>query len=98
MSIVWVAARATLRRRWPATIALALVIAMAGGVVLVAIAGLRRTEGALPRFLDHNRAGDASVVFNEDLPLADQEALAAKVSELPMVTDAGAGALVVHRG
>ncbi len=50
--------QAELRRRWRAWIGLALLIGVAGGVSLTAVAGARRTETAYPRFLRAARAPD----------------------------------------
>src|SRR5437667_12530797 len=61
---VWMAARAQLRRRWGATVALALLVGLAGGVVLAAVAGASRTETAMKRFVDYSRPEDAYVVVN----------------------------------
>jgi hypothetical protein len=41
MTAVWLLVRATVRRRWPALAALAVLIGLAGGVVLTAAAGAR---------------------------------------------------------
>ena len=47
----WMYARADLRRRWKSTVAVAILIGMAGAVVLTAYAGARRTDSAYPRYL-----------------------------------------------
>src|SRR6059036_609610 len=60
MPAAWTVARAQLRRRVAASIALVVLAGMAGGMVLTAVAGARRTSSALPRFLrynDHPRIG-----------------------------------------
>jgi hypothetical protein len=49
MAAVWLLVRSVVRRRWPALIALAMLIGLAGGVVLTAAAGARRTATAYPR-------------------------------------------------
>lgn len=52
-------ARSGLRRRVGATIALTLLAGVAGGIVLAAFAGTRRTDSAFPRFLDATNPPDA---------------------------------------
>ncbi|MFN2613395.1 MAG: FtsX-like permease family protein [Actinomycetota bacterium] len=51
MNAVWMRARAELRARWRASVGLGVVIALAGGLVMAAAAGARRTESAYPRFV-----------------------------------------------
>src|SRR4051794_15481783 len=58
---VWFRARADLRSRWRAAVGTALVVGFAAGIVLVAIAGARRTDSAYPRFLHAERAFDVFV-------------------------------------
>ena len=48
MATVWLALRADVRRRWRALVSLALLLGLAGGVVLIAAAGARRTDTAYP--------------------------------------------------
>ena len=43
------------------TVLLALLVGLAGGLVLAAVAGARRSDAALPRFLPFNQATDAMV-------------------------------------
>jgi len=50
MSAVWMRARAELRARWRASLALAGVIGLAGGLVLGASAGARRQDSTFPLF------------------------------------------------
>jgi hypothetical protein len=61
VSAVWLRAAAQLRGRARATVLLAVLVGLAGGVVLAAVVGARRTEAALPRFLAHDRTADATV-------------------------------------
>jgi hypothetical protein len=62
MAAVWTRARAELRRRWGATVVLAVLVGLAGGIVLAAVAGARRTEGAMDRFLSYNQSMDVFVL------------------------------------
>ena len=63
MGAVWLRARAQLRGRLWASLLLVLLAGLAGGVVLAALAGARRSETALPRFLAASRTTDATVWF-----------------------------------
>jgi ABC-type antimicrobial peptide transport system permease subunit len=85
MAAVWVRARAELRRRWRATLLLMAVTGLAGGAVLAAVAGARRTDSAMDRFLAYVRPMSVSVVG----PDFDD------VRRLPQVADADQGAYMV---
>ncbi len=50
-----------LRARWPGWLLLVLLIAVAGGAVLTAVAGARRTATAYPRYLRASHASDLLV-------------------------------------
>jgi ABC-type antimicrobial peptide transport system permease subunit len=58
------ALRAEFRARWAAWLALALVVGLAGGVVLTAAAGAQRTGTAFARLLQASDAADVSIVAN----------------------------------
>src|SRR5438067_1820008 len=64
VAAVWMAARAQLRRRWGATVALALLVGLAGGVVIAAVAGASRTESAMKRFVAFSRPEEVFVSVN----------------------------------
>ena len=53
--------RGELRTRWKATLGLALVIALAGGIVLTALAGASRTQSAYPRFERATNGGQGGI-------------------------------------
>ena len=72
--------RAELRARWKAVAGLALLIAVAGGVVVAAAAGARRTDSAMDRFFGEFRPDDGEVDTNAP------EALRA-IAALPQVED-----------
>ncbi len=59
MAAVWMRLRAELRARWRAWLALALILGVAAGASIAAIAGARRTETAYPRFEEAQDAFDA---------------------------------------
>jgi putative ABC transport system permease protein len=84
MAAVWARVRAELRRRWRATLLLALVVGLTGGVVLAAVAGARRTDSAMGRFLAYYRPLNVSVEA-EELDLR-------AVERLPEVAATGKGA------
>jgi len=83
MTAVWVRARAELRRRWQATVLLAILVGLAGGVVLAAVAGARRTATVMDRFLAYHQATNVGV----DGEGLDTDA----VRRLPQVADAAEG-------
>jgi hypothetical protein len=81
MTAVWTRARAELRHRWQATLLLMLVVGLAGGAVMAAVAGARRTDSAMDRFLAYNRP------MNVEVTGLDFDA----VRRLPQVADADQG-------
>jgi hypothetical protein len=80
MTTVWLRLRAEFRQRWRAMLSLALLLGIAGGVVLTAAAGARRTDTAYPRLL---RWANASQL--EIMPGGTDPALLAAVRRLPQV-------------
>ena len=86
MAAVWVRARAELRARWRATVLLAVLVGLAGGVVLAAVAGARRTDSAMDRFLAYDRPLNV-YVWGERLDLR-------AVERLPQVADFDLGAFL----
>jgi hypothetical protein len=82
MRAVWMRFRAELRTRWTATLALVLLVGLAGAVVLAAAAGARRTGSAYDRLVEESRAWD--VLVNPDL--GNESALdPEEVARLPQV-------------
>jgi hypothetical protein len=79
ISLIAVALR---RARWRSLLALALLVGLGGGVAVAAVAGARRTDTALPRFVAHSEPEDVGVLF--DNPTYRQ-----KVVALPQVVAAG---------
>lgn len=61
MSAVWLRLRAEMRSHLAATVALTLLVGIAGGVALATAAGARRTDTAFPRFLHASHAGDVLI-------------------------------------
>ena len=86
MAAVWYRFRAELRARWRALLALALLAGIAGGAVLAAVAGARRTDTAYSRLVAETKEQD--VLVNPDL--GTESALPWRdVLRLPQVAEAG---------
>jgi hypothetical protein len=64
LRVAWPVPRAEWRARWGAWLALALVVGLAGGVVLTAAAGAQRIGTAFTRLLQASHAADVAVVAN----------------------------------
>src|SRR5919204_4298117 len=88
MRAIWLRARSELRSRWRATLALALLVGLASGVVISAVAGARRTQTAYPRFLDAAHAADALV----SVPFTGIPSFYPAIARLPEVEEAAAAA------
>jgi FtsX-like permease family len=80
MATVWLAPRADVRRKWRALLSLALLLGLAGGVVLTAAAGAQRTDTAYPRLLTWANASHVEVTPGEPDP-----AYFAALARLPQV-------------
>ena len=92
MGAAWMCARSGLARRWTQVIGLALVVAVAGAVVLAAAAGARRTASSFDRFATSTRAYDVLVFFRQLGPSTVDT-----VRRIPGVEAAGlVGALAVQ--
>src|ERR1700722_12134042 len=62
MRTAWLVLRADVRGRWPAVLALGLLLGLIGGVVLTDVAGARRTDTAYPRLLQQANATQVDIV------------------------------------
>ncbi len=83
MGAVWMRTRVELRSSWRAWLALALLIGLAGGVALAAVAGARRTATAYPRFVAWSRTPD---IETGELPDgADAARVLPAIEHLPSV-------------
>jgi hypothetical protein len=78
-------ARAQLRGRVGASLFLALLVGLAGALVLAAAAGARRSEAALPRFLAANQTVDATLEVRTNDPTDDLAEQRRQVAALPEV-------------
>jgi FtsX-like permease family len=85
MGVLWMRARAQLRGRVGANLFLALLVGLAGALVLAAAAGARRSEAALPRFLAANQTVDAAVYVPASSPSDDLSEARRRVGALPEV-------------
>jgi putative ABC transport system permease protein len=85
MSVLWMRARAQLRGRVTANLFLALLVGLAGALVLAATAGARRSEATLPRFLAANQTVDAAVYVPSSSPSDDLAEARRRVADLPEV-------------
>jgi ABC-type lipoprotein release transport system permease subunit len=65
MAAVWMRARSQLRHHWAATVGLAVVVGLAGGIVLAAVAAAGRTDAAFPAFVEAARGSEAAM-FGSD--------------------------------
>jgi FtsX-like permease family len=83
MATVWLVLRADVRRQWRALLGLVLLLGLAGGVVLTAAAGARRTDTAYPRLLTWANASQVEVAPGEPDP-----AYFAALARLPQVAGA----------
>ena len=96
MAVVWFAMKPQLRRRWGTTAALVLLVGLAGGTVLAAVAGASRTDSAMGRFVAYSRPEDIYVTINGASGDPSDPAVVAKglevrkrVLALPQVAYAG---------
>jgi hypothetical protein len=83
--VLWLRAKAQLRGRARASLLLALLVGLAGALVLAAAAGARRSEAALPRFLAANRTMDAGVQVQSEDPFDDLGEARRRLAALPEV-------------
>ena len=94
MAPVWLRFRAEFRARWVASLAVALLVGLAGGVTLAAVAGGRRTDTAFHRLLEKTNAAD--ILVNPDNGTSSALRLGA-VAELPQVAQIARSHRVLHR-
>lgn len=64
VNAIWMASKTQLRRRWPATVALVVLVGLAGSAVLAAVAGASRTDTAMRRLVAYSRPEDVYVTIN----------------------------------
>lgn len=83
MTAVWLWTRSDLRRRWMSWAVLGILAGVSIGLACAAVAGARRTDQAIPRFLAVSNVPDAVVLANDP---AFDDAARAKLAALPEVT------------
>jgi ABC-type lipoprotein release transport system permease subunit len=88
VAAVWLRFRAELRTRWRAWVGLGLLLGVAGGAVIAAAAGARRTSSAYSRFLDRSQANDFSIESFAEPPKSPDAEYAA-LEGLPGVEASG---------
>ena len=86
---VWLRTWSELRTRWRAALSLALLVGVAGGVVMAASAGARRTHTAYARFVTGQRAWDVTVVNDQSFGVGPEEVAA--IEALPGVRESVRG-------
>ena len=87
MAAVWAYARSAFRGRYRSAIAMALVIAIAGGISLAVFVGARRTDSAVGRFVTYFRPAEGQI----SAPPKDFNAIA----KLPEVAATESGAFML---
>jgi hypothetical protein len=80
--------RAVARQRWRSWTALALVVGLAAGGALAALAGARRTETAYHRFVEGTRGFDVLVTNGSDPEIFNRQFDFDEVARLPQVEEA----------
>jgi hypothetical protein len=85
MGVLWLRAKTQLRGRTLASLLLVLLVGLGGALVLAAVAGARRSEVALPRFLAINRTMDAEVWVQPEGRADDLATARRQVAALPEV-------------
>lgn len=91
MAAVRLALRAELSAHWRRWLGLAVVAGLAGGLVVAAAAGARRTDSALARYLAFSRAND--VIVGTGAVFGNQGLDLARIRRLPQVAAAARGIL-----
>jgi len=82
MTAAWLWARAELRARWRSWVVLGLLAGATAGIVAAGIAGARRTDSALPRYIAASGSIDAAVLANDPTFDAKQRGAVAALPEV----------------
>ena len=88
LPVAWYRCRATLRRRWPGYVALALLVGLVGGVALGSLTAARRTYASYPSFLASTNPSDLFVLPQTSTP---DPGLVTRLARLPHVRSAEEG-------
>ncbi|MDQ3147840.1 MAG: ABC transporter permease, partial [Actinomycetota bacterium] len=89
---VWVRVWSELRARWRPALSLALLVALAAGATLAAVAGARRTHTAYTRFVAAQHSWDFAVMVDQDSSVAPTAV--AEIERLPGVAESHRGILL----
>jgi putative ABC transport system permease protein len=91
MAAVWARCRAELRTRWRSWVGLALLLGLAGGVVLALVAGARRTDTAYDRLVAGERPANLKVQVGglADAGVGNPLSILERLGRLPGVTEHG---------
>ena len=98
MTAVWIRARAELRTKWRPLVGMMVLLGVAGGVVLAAAAGARRTESSYHRYLAWSHASDATMASSDIPQLGLGRVDLRRVEDLPEVERSALGTLVFLPG
>jgi hypothetical protein len=88
LPVAWYRCRATLRRRWPGYLALAVLVGLVGGVALGALTAARRTYASYPALLASTNPSDLFVLPQTQTP---EPGLVRELARLPHVRSAEEG-------
>jgi ABC-type lipoprotein release transport system permease subunit len=88
MTPVWLVVRAQLRRNWRSWLVLAVLVGVAGGLVIAVAAGARRTDAAYPSLVAWSGSPDELVGVGPGLGAEYANVTAATIARLPQVTAA----------
>lgn len=94
MGAVWMCARAQMRARRRATIALAMLLGVMAGAASAAGVGARRTETAYPRFAERYRGFDVSVSTGDH---PETERIFERIAAMPLVRSSARASLFLAR-
>ena len=90
MVAVWLVVAAALRGRWRSWLVLAVVVGLAGGLVIAVAAGARRTDAAYPALVTWSQPPDEWVFLDPDQGKQFANVPVSAVMALPQVTSAQA--------
>jgi putative ABC transport system permease protein len=90
------AARNQLRRRWGATLILIVLVGLAGGLIIAAVAGASRTQTAMKRFVAYSRPEDLVTIVtgargdpSDPAVIAEGLRTRARFQALPQIAEVG---------
>lgn len=87
MAAVWLRFRTELHSKWRSFVVVAVLVGVAGGVTLAALAGARRTDRAYPEFIESQHAYDVLVVSGRPPIFPSASFDLDEIARLPMVVE-----------